>query len=105
MSFSLIDVFGFAGAACTTLAFVPQVIRVWRTRSAADISAGMYVVFIAGLVLWLVYGVLMVSWPIIAANCLTLVLAGAVLWMKWRFHRPSFAWLRPAGGSSVGTER
>ena len=83
------DICGFGGAACTTVAFVPQVIRIWRTRSAVDISAGMYLVFIVGLMLWTAYGVMLVSWPIIVANILTIVLAGAVLWMKWRFHPPA----------------
>jgi len=107
VTLTLIDVFGFAGATCTTVAFVPQVVRIWRTRSAADISAGMYLVFILGLMLWTAYGVLVVSWPIIVANILTMVLAGAVLWMKWRFHKPSLAWSWERGrfGQAVEPER
>ncbi len=81
------EVFGFVGAACTTLSFVPQVVRVWRRRSADDISAGMYVLFIAGLLGWLVYGAMIRSWPILIANTVTVGLAGAVLWMKLAFRR------------------
>lgn len=88
LSFSLTEICGYAAAACTTLSFVPQVLKIWRTRSAADISSSMYVLFIAGLALWLVYGAALKSWPIVGANTVTIALAAAVLWMKWRFRRP-----------------
>jgi MtN3 and saliva related transmembrane protein len=76
---------GFIAAILTTVAFVPQVIRVWRSRSAADISLGMYTLFTLGVALWLVYGILIYSWPVIAANFITLLLAGTMLVMKVRF--------------------
>lgn len=88
VTFSLLDGLGFAAAACTTLSFVPQVVRIWRSRSAADISSVMYVMFIAGLMLWTIYGVYLSAWPIIVANLITMALAGSVLWMKRRFSRP-----------------
>ncbi len=84
---SLLDWLGTAAGACTTLSFVPQVLKVWRSRSARDISFGMYALFIAGLVLWLSYGVVLRAWPIIIANSVTLVLAFAILWMKLRYDR------------------
>jgi MtN3 and saliva related transmembrane protein len=77
---------GFFAAILTTGAFVPQVLKVWRARSAADISLGMYTLFTLGVALWLVYGVLIQSWPVIVANFITLLLAGAVLVMKIRFN-------------------
>jgi MtN3 and saliva related transmembrane protein len=76
---------GFIAAILTTISFLPQVFKVWRTRSAKDVSLGMYFMFSAGVALWLVYGVLIESWPVILSNLLTLVLAGAVLVMKLRF--------------------
>jgi MtN3 and saliva related transmembrane protein len=76
---------GFTAAALTTIAFVPQVVKVWRTRSATDISLGMYSLFTIGVALWLVYGILIESWPIIIANGITILLAGAMLAMKIRF--------------------
>ena len=76
---------GFLAAILTSVAFVPQVLKVWRARSATDISLGMYTLFTLGVALWLVYGVLIHSWPIIIANFITLLLAGAVLVMKVRF--------------------
>ena len=81
----VVPLIGFVAATLTTIAFVPQLIRIWRTRSAKDISLGMYALFTLGLVLWLVYGILIESWPLIAANCVTLLLAGGVLVMKIRF--------------------
>ena len=82
-----INLIGYLAAAFTTLAFVPQVLKIWRERSTGDISSGMYAVYIAGVGLWLAYGVLVRSWPIMLANGATMCLATAVLWMKWRFTR------------------
>jgi MtN3 and saliva related transmembrane protein len=78
---------GFAAALFTTLAFVPQVVRVWSRRSARDVSTAMYLIFIVGIALWAVYGVRIHSVPIIVANIVTLVLAGAVLVGKIKFGR------------------
>jgi len=76
---------GSAAATLTTAAFIPQAWKVWRTKHTADISMGMYILFTIGVALWLTYGILLESWPIIAANSLTLALAGAVLAMKIKF--------------------
>lgn len=78
---------GFAAAVCTTSAFVPQVLLVWRERGAPGISTGMYLMFIVGVAMWLLYGLALHSWPVVIANALTLVLACAVLGMKWYFER------------------
>ena len=78
---------GFLAAACTTLAFVPQVIHVWTKRSAADISLAMYLVFIAGVSLWTLYGLRIHSLPVVLANSVTLFLAAAVLVGKLKFDR------------------
>lgn len=76
------DWIGSAAATLTTTAFIPQAWKVWRTRHTADISLGMYILFTLGVALWLVYGILLGSWPIIIANSVTLLLAGLVLVMK-----------------------
>lgn len=78
---------GFAAAVCTTSAFVPQVMLVWRQRGAPGVSTGMYLMFIAGVAMWLLYGMALNSWPVVIANALTLVLACAILGMKWYFER------------------
>ena len=79
------DWIGSAAATLTTTAFVPQAWKVWRTKHTADISLGMYTLFTLGVALWLSYGILLASRPIIIANSVTLLLAGAVLVMKLKF--------------------
>ena len=78
------DVIGYAAGFLATAAFVPQVAKTFRARSARDISLGMYVLFCAGVGLWLVYGLLIGSWPVVVSNFVTLVLSGAVLLLKLR---------------------
>jgi len=81
----LVDYIGSLAATLTTIAFIPQAWQVWRTRHTHDISLGMYIAFTSGVAFWLMYGIMLESWPIIIANGITLVLAGAVLIMKIRF--------------------
>jgi MtN3 and saliva related transmembrane protein len=83
-----VQAIGLAAGFCTTLAFVPQVVRVWRRRSAADISFAGFAFFCFGVALWLVYGLFLGAVPIIAANGLTLLLALGILVGKLRFDRP-----------------
>ena len=79
------DIIGSIAATLTTTAFIPQAWQVWHTRHTADISLGMYAMFTAGVALWMAYGLLLSSWPIIIANGITLLLAGIVLVMKLKF--------------------
>ncbi|WP_027467347.1 SemiSWEET transporter [Deefgea rivuli] len=87
MSPALIEMLGLLAGGLTTFAFVPQVYQVWKSKSAKDISLGMYSIFVAGIALWLVYGVLAQSLPVVLANTLTLILASMVLLMKIVFDR------------------
>jgi len=82
-----IEHLGFAAAVCTTGAFVPQVLLVWRERGAPGVSIGMYMLFITGVALWLAYGLALDAWPVVIANALTLMLACGVLGMKLYFER------------------
>jgi len=82
---SIIQIIGLLAGGCTTVAFVPQVIKTWRSRSARDLSLGMFLIFTAGVVLWLLYGFLIRDIPVIAANVITLLLAGWLLVMKLRW--------------------
>ena len=82
-----INVMGMMAAVCTTVSFVPQLVRVWRLRSARDISLIMFSVFSLGVFLWLLYGILIHSAPIILANAITLALSLAILSLKVRFDR------------------
>lgn len=82
---STTELFGYLAATLTTVSFVPQVIQVWRTKHTKDISLGMYSIFTAGIAVWLVYGIMLGSKPIIIANCITILLAGSVLTMKLKY--------------------
>ena len=84
MSPTMIDTIGYAAAALTTFAFVPQVVKSWRTRSTADLSSTMLVVFTAGIVLWLIYGIGVGSLPVMLANAVTLVLSATLVGLKIR---------------------
>ena len=79
------DLLGLVAGTLTTAAFVPQVVKAWRTRSTSDISLGMFVLFNIGLVLWLAYGVVIGSWPIVLTNVVTLALALTILFFKLRY--------------------
>ena len=73
---------GYPAAVLTTLAFVPQAWHSWRTRDLSGISLSMYALFTLGVALWLGYGLVIGSVPVIAANAVTLVLASLVLGLK-----------------------
>ena len=76
------DIVGYLAAFLTTLAFVPQAHHSWKTRDLSGISLPMYSLFSLGVLAWLIYGVMIASWPIIVANSFTLVLACAVICLK-----------------------
>jgi MtN3 and saliva related transmembrane protein len=76
---------GFIAAALTTFSFIPQAIRTIRTKETHGISLGMYVMFTVGIAFWLAYGLVLMSWPMILSNIVTLVLSGTVLALKIRY--------------------
>jgi MtN3 and saliva related transmembrane protein len=76
---------GLAAGFLTTIAFIPQVVQIWKSKSAKDVSLPTFVAFTIGVALWCVYGVINQELPIILWNAVTLVLAAAILVMKLRF--------------------
>lgn len=76
---------GLIAGALTTVSFFPQVVRTIRTRDTKSLSLGMYAIFVVGVALWIVYGVLLGKAPVIIANALTLVLSLIVLVCKLRW--------------------
>jgi MtN3 and saliva related transmembrane protein len=80
----VIELLGYVAAALTTLSFAPQAWLIFRTRDVSGVSLGMYSALVSGIVLWLVYGLLIHSWPLVVANAVTLSLAGSILVMKLR---------------------
>lgn len=80
-----IELIGVIAGCLTTIAYVPQVVAALRTRSTKDISLVMYAIMCTGVLLWLIYGALIQSWPLIGANLVSLLLAGTVLALKLRY--------------------
>ena len=81
----IIKYIGFFAAFCTTIAFVPQAIKVYKSRSTKDISLYMFLIFTVGVLSWLIYGIVINDLPIILANAVTLVLSFFILLYKLKF--------------------
>ena len=80
-----ISLLGLIAGAFTTIAFLPQVLKTWRSRSAKDLSLGMFSIFTLGVAMWLAYGFLINDLPVILANIVTLMLASTLLFFKLRW--------------------
>lgn len=80
-----ITIIGLAAGTLTTIAFVPQLTKTWKSKSAKDISLGMFLIFCSGVFLWLLYGILIDALPIILANTVTLILSSAILVLKIKY--------------------
>ena len=81
----IVNAVGTGAALCSMTSFVPQVIKIWRERDAEAVSLRTYALTVTGFILWLIYGVLLGSWPVAVSNGVCLLLSGLVLLMKWRF--------------------
>ena len=80
------DGLGLLAGALTTASFVPQVTKIWRSKSAEDVSLKMFVAFCIGVCLWLTYGVIKKDWAILLTNGVTLLLGLAILVMKIKYR-------------------
>ncbi len=86
---------GFLAAFCTTIAFVPQLVRVIRLKSARDISLPTFLLFSIGVFLWLIYGIFAHDGPVIASNAVTLILSVSILSLKLKYDRNAVKELEP----------
>ena len=77
-----IIIIGLLAATCTTLSFLPQVIKIVKTKKTSDISLSMYVILTTGILLWALYGLLIMDLPVLLANSVTFILALIVLILK-----------------------
>ena len=80
------ELLGLIAGLFTTIAFVPQVVKIWKSKHAQDVSLAMFAIFNTGVALWIVYGFIIGSLPVILANSVTFALALAVLILKLYFH-------------------
>lgn len=79
------EIIGFIAGTLTTIAFLPQVVKTWRTKSAKDLSLPMFLTFTIGVACWLIYGIILNEIPMILANGVTVVLSGSILYYKLRY--------------------
>ena len=84
--FNYIDLFGFSAALLTTIAFLPQLYKTWKTKSADDVSLIMLILFITGLTCWIIYGLKINSIPILVANVITFIFNFSILILKITFQ-------------------
>lgn len=89
MDLSLATLVGLVAGLCSTSSFVPQVLKAWREGDTEAISKRMYIVTVSAFSLWIAYGVMIESWPIIIFNIASLALSGAILVLKLRQSRQS----------------
>jgi MtN3 and saliva related transmembrane protein len=80
------DAIGFLAGALTTIAFVPQALKMYTTKSGKDVSARMLTIFSVGVILWLIYGIMIESVPMILANVATLILSATIIALKIRYR-------------------
>lgn len=85
MSINWYTIVGLIAATLTTIGFLPQAIKSIRTRKTEDISLLMYIIFIIGLLLWLIYGVINRNLPIIISNSVTFIFSAVILSMKIKY--------------------
>ena len=83
------EVFGFAAATLSTIAFLPQVVKTWKTRSAKDVSYALLLIFSTGCLCWVIYGYQVEAMPVMIANAFTLTLNLTILAMKIVFENNS----------------
>jgi MtN3 and saliva related transmembrane protein len=80
------ELIGLLAGSCTTISLLPQLLRIWRSKSARDISLAMFTVFGIGILLWLVYGISVRSPAVIATNAASLLLVLAILALSVRYQ-------------------
>ena len=85
--FNYIDLFGFCAALLTTIAFLPQLYKTWKTKSADDVSLFMLILFITGLICWIIYGLKINSVPIVVANIITFLFNFSILILKINYSK------------------
>ena len=85
--FNYIDLFGFSAALLTTIAFLPQLYKTWETKSADDVSLVMLILFLTGLICWIIYGLKINSIPILVANFVTFIFNFSILILKISYKK------------------
>lgn len=86
MSTNFNDILGLIAGTLTTIAFLPQLLKTWRTKSAKDISLVMMITFCIGVFLWMIYGIFIQAFPVILTNIVTLILGLLIIILKIKYE-------------------
>jgi MtN3 and saliva related transmembrane protein len=81
------EILGYLAGMLTTIAFVPQVLQIYKTKSAEDVSLSMFLIFTLGVILWLIYGIKTNALPVVLANTFTLILSLIILFFKYKYRK------------------
>ncbi len=81
----LSTIIGLTAATFATIAFIPQALKVVKTKQTRDLSLKMYAIFAIGVFLWIIYGYMISSLPVLLANIITFILVVMILWMKLKY--------------------
>ena len=82
---AIVNAVGTAAGLCSMASFVPQVVKILREKRADGVALRTYLLTVTGFVLWIVYGVMLKSWPVAVSNAVNLVLSAAILLLRWRY--------------------
>lgn len=82
---NFITILGLIAAVCTTTSLMPQTIKIIKTKHTKDLSLGMYILMVAGVLLWLIYGIILKNLPLIAANGISMVFSSTILYLKIKY--------------------
>ena len=80
IGFDCVELIGFAAAFLTTIAFIPQVVQIWKTKSVQGLSLTTYTIFVIGVFLWFLYGLSIGSLSMIIANSITVLLTLIIIY-------------------------
>jgi MtN3 and saliva related transmembrane protein len=96
---------GTGAALCSMASFVPQIVKIRRERDASSVSLRMYAVTVTGFTLWIAYGAMIASWPVIGANAVCLGLSATILILKWRYDHATRRQPRPRKSGALASAR
>ncbi|MBN8672552.1 MAG: SemiSWEET transporter [Chitinophagales bacterium] len=79
------DILGYAAGALTAFTFLPQVLKTWKEKSAKDVALNMFIIAFINEIMWLVYGIMINNWIIIATNAVMLAMSGIMIFLKLKY--------------------
>ena len=79
------DILGYAAGALTSFTFLPQVLKTWKEKSAKDVALNMFIIAFVNEIMWLVYGIMINNWIIIATNAVMLAMSGIMIVLKLKY--------------------